>query len=269
MAWFRVKSLVLVVILAGLGLHVEESRADDIDGILEQWQRRSAQRKSLEVRFTREDKTKGGTEHYAGRLILSRAHGAALLVTDEPQLDGRLLPDRLIWTADTLHEIHPFSEVRFVYHIGGKTRVRPPAVFTLPFLWNISVDEVKSRFRFELLKSEQKSWTIAVDPLNEPDLKYFYKALITLKRESFLPSRYYLTVSDDGEDKDTSDYKITETRADAPFPESAFRIPKGDGWKVLHQGRDSILGTTNAVSRFIPLEVVPEFDKPAKPPDSK
>ncbi len=62
-----------------------------------------------------------------------------------------------------------------------------PSVLALPFLWNVSEETLKSRYRVELHKEEAETWTLVFTPLTEADRSWFTKAYLQLDRTTYPP----------------------------------------------------------------------------------
>jgi hypothetical protein len=226
----------------------------DLAKILDEWQRRSAARKSLEVRYVgvNDDRAWDSREPFSGRVVLfSKVQALAEVTRGEASKKDNDYSERLIWKDDALHQIQPAMKQDTVWPISAKDRGRLPAPLALPFLWNMSTKLLESRYRVELVKEEAETWLLSVTPLTKPGRDWCSKAFIWLDRATYLPRRYHVRYPDG---KRSTDYRVTEVRCDLAVPEEALRVPGGKGWEVIAMD-ESQFGSWFA--RLFTIELVP------------
>ncbi len=227
----RTAFVVLLLLAGGAPAATEDippqpNPGERLGRILDEWQRRSAEWTSLDVRFTVGSSVGQPT---IGRVILQPGRAVVSLVRQrEDNMDA--WTERLIWKGDALHQIRPESKEHVVTPIAVEDRDRLPAVLALPFLWNTSVERLTQRYRVELLKEVEDGYLLEVTPLTKRGRSSFSKALLHLSRATYLPRRF-LVYSPDG--KASTDYRVTETHCNQAIPDEVFRVPEGDGWRRI------------------------------------
>jgi hypothetical protein len=207
------------------------SRADArLDRILDEWRRRSADRTSLDVRFTlRERDLKWGDDvSGTGRVVLTST-GRMLFEADR----GSGAAHHREWIIDTGDAMHHFvskSKQHFIWPIAAEDRGRLPVVLALPFGWRLDAEGLKSRFRVELVSDEPSgTCLLRFTPLTPIGRETFSKAYVELDLATYLPRRYVVFLPGG---KAWRDFRVTEARCDRPVPEDTWRIPEDRGWNV-------------------------------------
>ncbi len=228
----------VVVVLAGSyqpSLADEPAKAADetkLNRILDEWQRRSATRTSIDVSFTRTDKSEkwGMDESFTGRVVLL-PEGRAFVQTFKPTQDGRVVEtERVVWIAHALHVFRFESKSRVNLSIQPEGRGRLPAVLALPFLWHLDIPALKAHFEPALAKEDAETYVLSFIPLTETGRESLSKAFLVLDRTSYLPRRYLL-ISPNG--KETKDYRVTEAQHDQLAPEKIMETPDPEGWRTV------------------------------------
>jgi hypothetical protein len=200
--------------------------------ILDEWQRRSSQWKSLEVRYVglQNNLNWRDKELFFGRIALLPKGQALVEVKRSDHAEERKIEStQWIWTGDALHEIRQESKKRTVRPISAKDRGRLPATLALPFFWNLSTEGLNSRYRVELVKEDAETWLIRVAPRSKPGAQWFSAAFILLDRATYLPRRYHVTSPDS---RTSTEYRIQEVRIDRAVPDEVLRLPGGKDWEV-------------------------------------
>ena len=226
---------------------------DRLSRVLDAWQQRSATRTSLDVRFERTERDDIWHEKHlsTGRVLLS-PNGQCLVEyvkTDECHKSAAV--KRIIWTNEAMHQIWPEQKVQMIWPISVKDRGRLPAPLALPFLWHVGAEELKSRYRVELMKEDTESWLLSFTPRKTAGQQWFAHAYLWLDRVTYLPRRY-LVIAPVG--KCSNDYRVTETRCDQPVPEEAMQLPEGDDWHVTRIDETPVL---RWFSQLIKFELIP------------
>jgi hypothetical protein len=221
--------------------------------ILDEWQRRSSQWKSLEVRYVglQNNLNWRDQELFLGRIVLLPKGQALVEVKRSDHAEERKIEStQWVWTVDALHEIRRESKKHTVWPISGKDRGRLPAPLVLPFCWNLSTEGLNSRYRVELVKEDAETWLLRVAPRSKTGAQGFTAAFILLDRATYLPRRYHVT-SPDG--RTTTEYRIKEVRIDQAVPDEVLRLPSGKDWEVT---KESILPSF-LLSRFSSPDLLP------------
>jgi hypothetical protein len=175
-------------------------------------------------------------ETLTGHVVLTSA-GRAFLDIASSRQNNSSAAERVIWTNDEVHQIHPATKHHIIWPIAAEDRGRLPFVLAVPFCWHLNAEKLKTRYHVEVLSSKHaetaeqaKTWMFCFTPSTQIGRDDFSKAYIELNRSTYLPRRYHL-VSSDG--KSTKDYHVTEARYNQPIPDEVWQIPDLRGeWKV-------------------------------------
>ena len=118
-----------------------------LDRILDEWHRRSAERTSIDVRFTvrERDPKWGEDETRNGRVVLTSAGRG--LVEVERDAGGVRNEERIIWTDDAVHQFLPGQKTHTVWPIAAEDRGRILAALALPFSWHLTAKGLKARYQ--------------------------------------------------------------------------------------------------------------------------
>jgi hypothetical protein len=208
-----------------------------LDRILDEWRRRSAAHRSLDVRFTLQERDLkwGDDVSGTGRVVLTSS--GRMVVEINRDRGAARDQERIIWTADAMHQFVSKSKQHFIWPIAAENRGRLPTALALPFGSRLDADGLKSRFRVELVSDEEPgTCLLRFTPLTPLGRETFSKAYVELDRSTYLPKRYVL-ISPGG--KSWRDIRVTEARCDRPVPEDVWRIPDDRGWSVtrLEEGQ--------------------------------
>jgi hypothetical protein len=238
------------------GLSVEPGVESQLDRILNDWEHRAAAWTCLDVRFTgrARNSTWAEDEPLTGRVVLTSSGRAYVDVvgSDDPSKANKSsYTERIIWTDDEVHLIHPATKEHIIWPIAAEDRGKLPVFLALPFCWHLSSDSLKARYHVELLASKHAdTWLLGITPSTAVGKEDFKKAFIELDRSTYLP-RHYSLINPDG--KSTRDYEVTEARSNQPVPEEVWLIPNLPTWKVRR-----VDGVTSWISRgLVKSQLVP------------
>jgi hypothetical protein len=232
----------------------QQPKSDDqLNRVLDGWQQRSSTRTSLDVRFngTERDDIWHEQQLFAGRVLLSTKARCVLEIVKPDKVRKGTNTERMIWTNEAMHQIRPEHRDHVIWPIDVEDRGRLPAPLVLPFLWNVSADGLRSRYRVELLKEEAESWLLSIAPRSTAGSQWFSRTFLWLDRVTYLPRRYCV-IAPDG--KRSSDHRLTETRCDQPLPEEDMQIPDENGWHVTRMNESSV---PYWLSQLIKFELLP------------
>jgi hypothetical protein len=138
--------------------------------------------------------------------------------------------ERIIWGEHKFHQFISKSKTHIVWPIAAEDRGRLPACVALPFCWNLGVEDLKSRFRVELVADEPTgACLLRFTSLTPIGRESFSKAFVELDRSTYLPRRFVL-ISPDG--KSTKDFRVTEVQCEQSHPEEYWLVPDVRGWNV-------------------------------------
>jgi hypothetical protein len=240
-------SAATIILAAGpIAIGRDADEPPRIDRVLARWEALASARKTIDVRFTREDHSRVWNDRteYDGRLILKDAETAAVDLMKRG--DPPVLVERLVWTGS---ELRYFDAKRKQIWFFARPRDIPPKLpdsIGLPFLFGRKAAELKRDYDIRLMKEDEKSYLIrfdAKDVVASPSplkgdlfarmawsMPTFHAVHVELDKETLLP-RQVLLVDPNG--KDTQTYRVTAIRLDEPVREDIFQARAVKGWKVV------------------------------------
>jgi hypothetical protein len=222
-----------------------------LDRILDEWHRRSAERTSIDVRFTvrerdpkwQEDETRNG------RVVLTSAGRG--LVEVERSARGARNEERIIWTDDAVHVFLPGQKKHIFWPIAAEDRGQIVAALALPFSWHLTAKGLKERYQVELLPDQHPgTWLLRFIPKTKFGRESFSKAYLELDRSTYLPKRYILILPDGGS---TKEYRVTDARCNQPIPDEVWRLPDDSDWTVARMEKRQLAG----IFRLIEPDLIP------------
>ncbi len=218
----------------------ERPRADPNDPrmktLLADWEKTSAQIKTLDVKIVRTDKSpQWGNEEYEGRTLLESPNHAWLdfkKVDVDEQGQRKLTPfERIICTGTEVWQYKPETKQIFVFPLDKQNQQRALEEGPLPFLFNMKAAEAEARYEMSLANEVKDAWIISVVPRLKMDREAFSKAFINLRRESHMPDRIFL-ISPDG--KSTKDFRLSEVKTNKAVAASNFKgVNPGKPWQIV------------------------------------
>lgn len=221
-----------------------------LDDVLARWEAKASTWKTLDVRFTREDRSRvWGMTNFEGTLLLKDERTAALdfKTRDEPPA----FQERTVWTDSEWRQFDARTRQIFLLPRPQGDPVRLPDTLCLPFLYGRKAEELRRRFDIRLEKDGETSYLLRLDPRKDappvdapkgtlldrvrksllwPAEYPFRTAYLELDKETFLP-RMYLLIDLNGADRQT--YRVTSYRPNEPIADSFFRVRGVEGWKVI------------------------------------
>ena len=118
----------------------------------------------------------------------------------------------------------------------------------LPFLFAMKADQIKKRYRMELMGEGRDAFRIKIEPREEIDREAFAEALLDLDRATYLPKALLLTSPNE---KETQTYVFQKIETEKKVDPSNFEFKKIEGWKVVRNpdpnGRPSRVGNPRPV----------------------
>lgn len=222
-------------------LPIEALRKAPLNQILREWERRSSERSSLDIRFTREDHDQKWHEkkNYTCRVVLLPKQ-LALVEMQEKVSGGRSSnTERHVWTTDEFHIVRPEDKMHIIYSIAETDRGRLPSILALPFCRHLSVKDLESRYDIALLNGRPETWLLRFKPRTAAGRGVFSSAYLCLDKSTYLPQRFYVI---DNDRQRTQDFRATEVRSADPPPEDLLAIPEDGEWRVSRIERDQIPG---------------------------
>jgi TIGR03009 family protein len=226
----------------------QAQREAPLNEILREWERRSSERSSLDVRFTREDRDQKWHEkkNYAGRLVLFPKQ-LALVEMQETVSEGHFSStERYVCSTDEFHIVRPEKKTHTIYSIAETDRGRLPSILALPFCRHLSVKDLESRYDIALLNYRPETWLLRFKPRAAAGRGWFSIAYLCLDKSTYLPQRFYLVDSDR---QRTQDFRVTEVRSADPLQGDVLAIPEDGEWSVSRIERDQIPGWLSSLFR--------------------
>lgn len=155
-----------------------------IDVLLREWSAKSTQIQSLYTEFKRT------TVDHAFKTAETHKGSARYLAPNKARLDIHDVESYVLTGAGEIWEYKPPLSQITVYEL-------PPEIAAkenledgpLPFLIGANPQKVKSRYKLTLVSENEETIQLNVIPKHQNDLANFSSAEITLKRDTFLPSK--------------------------------------------------------------------------------
>jgi outer membrane lipoprotein-sorting protein len=230
---YAFRTAIAVFVLAGGAragwpeAHPDQPGADSrLEQILNEWQRRSTARTNLDVRLNCASHDR---EAFEARVILLPKSQAALEYTYHHATSNQDIAIRWVWTGDSVNFIEPAHKIHYVCPLAEDERGRLPAVIALPFFWNLTASNLRSRYRVKLEKEDDQTLLLRFTPLTDAGRSWCSTAFVWLDRATYLPRRYYVV---DADRKSVKDCRVTETHCDQRVADLDLRLPSGPGLPV-------------------------------------
>ena len=228
-----------------------EARArNDMNLLLDEWEKQSAKVKSLQVVFERTDKSiKWGDKVSQGTAILKSPDLACLEFKRAiPDSDGRPRLklnangqkaidvekepyQRIVCTGKEVLQYEWDEKVLYIYPLDKEARQKALQQGPLPFLFNMKAAEARRRYTMTLIPDPRspQEYCIKVVPNEEIDKKDFKQAVVWLDKEQFQPSRLVLHPVGD---KDLQEFRFTLIAPNKPISDDYFAVVIPTDWKV-------------------------------------
>lgn len=205
--------------------------------LLGEWEKKSAELKTLDVHLKRTDKALDGAwddEEYLGRAIL-QSPDRAWLNFDKIQKgkDGKPVGvphERIICTGSEIWQYQSKTKQIFIFPLDKENKKRAMEEGPLPFLFNMRAADAEARYLMSIVKETPEFYVLSVAPRLRIDQEAFSKAFLQLNRTTYLPVRIKL-ISPDG--NNTKDYVLSEVKRNNPVRPENFKgvvLPKP--WQV-------------------------------------
>jgi|GEM_PF-6114854 len=237
-----------------------------MDQILDEWERRSSQIRSLHAEFRRRDQDVVLNEktYFLGRAYLQAPN---LAVLDFQSTDARFDPERakpyerFVCTGDEVW--HYVAEVRevVVYPLGTDERERALKEGPLPFLFNFKAAEAKRKYRMNLRREDDDAFYIEILPQTEEERDNFNQAIVKLLRSSFQPEQLMLI----DENKNSKEFVFTRIDRNPQINPDYFKGREpGKSWKVIRNPA-GVDRQSNPRRAAIPGADANSYDNPTRP----
>jgi TIGR03009 family protein len=212
-----------------------------MDNLLAKWQEQSANIKTLDAKFTREDFSATFEEKtvYAGRAIL-KSPDLAFLDFQKISENGKAVNPPVAYEQirctgkEVFHYRNPTHQV-FVYPLAKEDRKRALEEGPLPFLFNMRADEAKKRYNLVLHTETPTQYIIKIEPRVAIDREAFIRADVALDKNTFLPDALRLHAPNG---KDTQTYRFKgdnlSVETNKRVNEKNFQGFEPAGWKLIY-----------------------------------
>jgi TIGR03009 family protein len=207
-----------------------------MDQLLQTWAAQNGKLKTLVVSFTRVDESKawGDKTEYSGNAYLQTPNLACLHFEKVERPKGQPATqaphERIVCTGQEIRQYDFKTKQIFVFPLDRNEQKRALQEGPLPFLFNLKVEEAKSRWGMSLMGEDKDHYLVGVRPRFEKDKEVFSSAFIQLSKTTFLPDRMLLV---DKNGKDTQDYRFSAVQANQPISGQYFQALNIKGWKVV------------------------------------
>lgn len=216
-----------------------------LEALLRLWEQQSSKVETLDVRFTREDKSKGGVFNdpvvYQGRAIL-KSPNLAYLDLHKVKLDANSKPisdatgkfvteayERIICTGREVWQIMPPTRQILIHTLAQDQKQRALEEGPLPFLFNMRAEEAKNRYEMMLAGESEESYGIRIIPKLEIDKESFRMADVQLDKKLLQP-RWLRLYDINGTDTREFWFAAKDFRPNYPVVDSNFQ-PKAADYK--------------------------------------
>jgi TIGR03009 family protein len=217
--------------------------------LLKDWERQSAQLKTLDVWIYRIDRLPAWDEetHYEGRAVFKSPQLAYLnfkKIKTQRNAQGKLVPvadpknpkKRLTTPDETIicgvnevwQYLHPVHQI-FVYPLAKEQRQRALDEGPLPFLFNMKAQEAQARYEMKLSSETPKYYSVVVRPRLREDKEAFRTAQIILDKEWLLPVQIVLISPDN---KSYKDFRFEHILRNADVDMNWFQGRPLKNWKL-------------------------------------
>ena len=216
----------------------------DMDQILDAWEKKSALVKSLSVDFKRVDKSAAwGEEEYTGQAMLQSPDLACLHFKkrSNPDAGPGVAPtfendERIVSNGSEVLQYKWDTKQIYIYPLDKQAQQKTLQQGPLPFLFNMKADDAKKRYDMALTDQSDKQYLIRIAPLYDIDRESFSKAFLTLNKTTYLPDQLRLVATNG---KDYQDFKFNNVVANQPLDPKFFQKTTLPGWKeVINDGNE-------------------------------
>jgi TIGR03009 family protein len=224
-----------------------DANARKMDQLLQEWERKSTQLKTLDVSIFRVDKNPAWDqlEYYEGRALFKSPNLAFIdfnkIRQDEKQKPMRDPRDRTKWastpferivcTGEEVWQYKSDTQQIFIFPLGKNEKKKAIEEGPLPFLFNMHADDARQRYQMKLISEDGKTYGVSIKPRLAEDKESFSLAFVNLDRDYLLPIRI-LMKSPDG--KSQKDFRLGPMYPNKPVNDKNFEgKPLGSPWKIV------------------------------------
>jgi hypothetical protein len=164
-----------------------------VDQVLAEWHAKASSHRTIEVKFRQEDRSKfGSISTKARRAILASPHLGFL---ETSSVDDKARPveilSRIIWNDQSVL-FFDMAEQEVNRYANLRESSRLPAELRLPFLFDMTLDEVKRDYDWALLREEGDLILLGATGRAETRSAQGQRTtIIELSRTDFLPKRVF------------------------------------------------------------------------------
>ena len=209
----------------------------EMDAIMAAWEKRSGQLKTLNVGFTRVDRSSAWEEEkFTGQAFFQSPDLACLHFKKQadPTTEGTPAQykdyERIVCTGSEVLRYTWDTKQMFVYPLDKSVQQKTLQQGPLPFLFNLKADAARKRYDMALTQQSDKQYLIRIAPLYDIDRESFSKAFLWLNKTTFLPDQLWLVATNG---KDYQDYKFTNVVANQTANPQVFQKILLPGFKEV------------------------------------
>lgn len=223
----------------------DTSPALTLDEIVARWARAGEALNTVDLEFTRttRDPHLVSAARAEGRLVLKRPDLAYVELREAGQDKGRPIIHRIAWDATECRIL--FNETKTALILARPQEGQPaPATFTglwwlptperrgrsphlpsLPFLFNMTAQDLQERYETSLLPAQTRGFVLRLTPRRAS--RDFDHALVLLDRHTFRPIAFKATRG-----KSETTLVAREARFNEPIDDGLFGPAVPEGWSV-------------------------------------
>jgi hypothetical protein len=200
------------------------------EAFLARWSSAAAKWDCVDVRLEHVSRVRGWEpEIFHDRLVLRKPNLASRRVSRSCGDGSTQLIERCVWTNRELHQFREQERQQLIWAYPRK-REHVPELAALPFLFNMSTDELRTRYHVSLVRETADSAIVLLRPRSAREPRAFEKAIVELDSKSCLPRRFHLVAAND---RGTNTWRALTTRVNQPVEPEAFRPDARPGWDVV------------------------------------
>ncbi len=218
-----------------------------MDWLLELWEEKSAQLKTLDVKIFRVDKNPAWeqVDYYEGRALFKSPNLAFIdfnkIRQDEKQKPVRDPRDntkwvstpfeRIVCTGQEVWQYKSDTQQIFIFPLGKNEQKKAIEEGPLPFLFNMHAEDARKRYQMSLISEDAKTYGVSIKPKLPEDQESFSLAFVNLDRRYLLPVRIVMN-SPDG--KSQKDFRLGSMYPNKAVNDKNFEgKPLGSPWKMV------------------------------------
>jgi TIGR03009 family protein len=225
----------------------DAANAKKMDWLLELWEEKSAQLKTLDVKIFRVDKNPAWeqVDYYEGRALF-KSPNLAFIDFNKIRQDDKQKPvrdprdntkwvstpfERIVCTGQEVWQYKSDTQQIFIFPLGKNEQKKAIEEGPLPFLFNMHAEDARKRYQMSLISEDAKTYGVSIKPKLPEDQESFSLAFVNLDRRYLLPVRIVMN-SPDG--KSQKDFRLGSMYPNKAVNDKNFEgKPLGSPWKLV------------------------------------